>query len=611
MAGIFDDEKYKVASDKAIAFIKRQLNVNNYSLFPRLDEDYYDGYTGRIIAHVDMPEDARVNYPNYIYCDSFYDEKYIGVCSGKHQNTLPATKNLGVEITTHTDQKYVSCVCPLHNNGTWKSETYYRETDFYGVGELVTKSITYWYRQDKVINEGGSNGIKDFSLKYYKWLDDEGAEVDVDNLPESVTEQLAPVPIDPITGEPQRESFLYAKTYTLRPFLLDDTIIDDALPRYADYDTSLYVFADVEYLTETQSIIFDGAVGSSDLPSNPPILAVEPEPFIRDAIVQPYDTKGKLIITWITNFTDACVLHCDGTSQTVRGTKVAKGYYTYHSVIDASLNTSHTYTIEGKGKSITKSFDYVDNNRYLLAGDPQIIAEDSAEKWYKTQNILSPLPTLIIGMGDQVDAITDSIMRTEQYHMFTEKHSVPIATVRGNHDRNEHFLGHYGFPSNAEGASFYFKHNNVLFIAIDTNIIDCEAHRSFIQKALNSNSYRWAILLTHHSLYSTSQAAKTTHVKALREGLTDFIVNQTDICMVIAGHEHFLCRTNYPGKLFFTVPTCTGSKFQAADYPEAPWNEVTDDSKVPMYTVMDVSNDSIRLTTYDIDGNLKDSCVVS
>lgn len=611
MAGLFDDKKYKDASEKAVAFIKRQLNVNNYSLFPRLDEDYDDGYKSRIVAHVEMPKDAKVNYPNYIYCDDFYDEKYVGVCSGKHQNTYPATKNLAVEVTTHTDQKYKSGICPLHNDGTWKTETYYRETDFYGVDGVETKSITYWYRQDKIINEGGSNGIKGFSLKYYKWLDDEGKEIDVDNLPGSVTKRLAPVPIDPDTGKPMTEHFMYAKTYTLSPVLLDDTIIDDALPRYADYDTSLYVFADVEYLTETQSIIYDGKVSASDLPSNPPKLTAEPEPFIRDAIVQPYDTKGKLIITWITNFTDNCTLTFGGKSQSIRGSKVADGYYTYHGVIDASLNASHSYTISGKGVSVTKLFSYIDSNRYLLAGDPQLIAEDSSETWYKIQNILSPLPTLIIGMGDQVDAITDAILRTEQYHMFTEKHSVPIATVRGNHDRNVHFLGHYGFPSNANGANFYFKHNGVLFIAIDTNETDCDAHIQFIQNALNKNTYKWAILLTHHSLYSTSQAANTAHVKALREGLTDFIVNQTDICMVIAGHEHFLCRTRYPGKMFFTVPTCTGSKYQAADYPEAPWNQVTDDSKVPMYTIMDVSDDEIVLTTYDIDGNLKDTCKVS
>ena len=129
------------------------------------------------------------------------------------------------------------------------------------LNKAVMYSETYWYRQDVIINENGSNGIKGFTLKYYKWVDDNGEEVDPDNLPGTVKEIINPVPIDPDTGEPMRESFLYAKTYTLRPTLTDDTIIDDALPRYADFDASLYVFEDVEYLTETTNIIYDGTPG--------------------------------------------------------------------------------------------------------------------------------------------------------------------------------------------------------------------------------------------------------------------------------------------------------------------------------------------------------------
>ena len=34
MAGIFEGEVYKTASKKAVDFIKRQLNVNDYVLFP-------------------------------------------------------------------------------------------------------------------------------------------------------------------------------------------------------------------------------------------------------------------------------------------------------------------------------------------------------------------------------------------------------------------------------------------------------------------------------------------------------------------------------------------------------------------------------------------------
>lgn len=66
---------------------------------------------------------------------------------------------------------------------------------------------------------------------------------------------------------------------------------------------------------------------------------------------------------------------------------------------------------------------------YLICGDPQIIDQSSADAWYKVQKILDPLPALIISMGDQVDAITDALTRTEQFHLFTKEHSVPIATV--------------------------------------------------------------------------------------------------------------------------------------------------------------------------------------
>ena len=82
MTNLFDDEKYQAAAQKAIEFIKRQMNVNNYSLFPVLKEEYADYYTDSVIASVKMPEDAVVNYTTYIWCDQFNDETYSGICSG-------------------------------------------------------------------------------------------------------------------------------------------------------------------------------------------------------------------------------------------------------------------------------------------------------------------------------------------------------------------------------------------------------------------------------------------------------------------------------------------------------------------------------------------------
>ena len=629
-SNIFDEEKYREAAQKAYDFIVRQLNVNDYSLFPRMKENYEDSHTSRIFATVDMPADAKVNYPTYIYCDRFYDHEYQGVCTGGHKNTGTARKTLGVEITVWTDAKYRSCICFLHEDGTWRSEQYFRETDYYATGygdsEKIVKYETYWYRHDKIINESGSNGLKGFDLKYYRWVDDNGDEIDPDHFPakevwtdpeyqaaidayeewESLTpEEQAENPMDP----PERAHFVRAKAYTLRPELMDDTVIDDAIPKYADYDTVQYVYADVEYKTEAQSIIYDGEVSAADLPDTAPELPDLPEPFIRDAIVQPGAVKGQLIITWITNFTDDRTLVFGGNTYTVSGDSVAAGYYTYHATVSAALDQTHQYTISANGVSLTKSFSYPDSSRFLVVGDPQITIPQTADTWYQIQNILDPLPTMIVSMGDQVDAITDAILRTEQYHEFTAQQTVPIATVRGNHDRDVNFLGHYGLP-NASAGNWHFVHNGVLFIEIDSNVSDVVFHRQFITQALQTE-HTWAVLLMHHSMYSTSSRALNNSTSALRNSLTGFIVDETDIDLVMAGHEHFLSHTTYPGKLFFTCATCTGSKYYTADNKDVEWSQVTIDTKVPKYTVMDVTDTLLTLRTYDLSGTMLDMCTVT
>lgn len=629
-SNIFDEEKYREAAQKAYDFIVRQLNVNDYSLFPRMKENYEDSHTSRIFATVDMPADAKVNFPTYIYCDRFYDHEYQGVCTGGHKNTGTARKTLGVEITVFTDAKYRSCICFLHEDGTWRSEQYFRETDYYATGygdsEKIVKYETYWYRHDKIINESGSNGLKGFDLKYYRWVDDNGDEIDPDHFPAKEVwtdpeyqaaidayeewEQLTPEeqaenPMDP----PERAHFVRAKAYTLRPELMDDTVIDDAIPKYADYDTIQYVYADVEYKTEAQSIIYDGEVSASDLPDTAPELPDLPEPFIRDAIVQPGAVKGQLIITWITNFTDDCTLDFGGNTYTVSGDSAAAGYYTYHATVSAALDQTHQYTISANGVSLTKSFSYPDSSRFLVVGDPQITIPQTADTWYQIQNILDPLPTMIVSMGDQVDAITDAILRTEQYHEFTAQQTVPIATVRGNHDRDVNFLGHYGLP-NASAGNWHFVHNGVLFIEIDSNVSDVVFHRQFITQALQTE-HTWAILLMHHSMYSTSSRALNNSTSALRNSLTGFIVDETDIDLVMAGHEHFLSHTTYPGKLFFTCATCTGSKYYTADNKDVEWSQVTIDTKVPKYTVMDVTDTLLTLRTYDLSGTMLDMCTVT
>lgn len=602
----FDEEKYKVASQKAIEFIKRQLNVNNYTLFPTLRTNYDDAHMSTVFANVPMPPGAKVIFPKYIYCDQFYDEVYQGVCSGHHQNTGDARHNLGVEVVVYTDARYAACVCPLHSDGSWRTEEYFKETDYYGIDGTVYKTETYWYVLDKEMNDDHMDGLKEFRLKYYKWLDEDGSEIDVDNLPGLVTWEADEMPTDEF-GEPLPLYLLKTETYRMTPEPSGDEAIDDAVPKYADYDTVLYVFADVEYNTEAESIIYDGVVQSSDLPSNPPVIPAEPAPYIKDVIVMPGAHKGKLIFSWVTNFPGSCLITVNGTTKRAVGENAAGAYFSYSATFDVPAGSEYTYLITGEDAEKEGEFRYPDNNRYLLISDPHIVDDITEGQLWTVKTAVNP--ALTICLGDAVDASTNAIARSDQYSLFTKRQRSPIAMVRGEHEDNPHFLAHYAFP-NGSGANYYFSHDGVLFICVDTNDSP-NVIKPFIQRALASQSYTWAILCMHYSFFSTSEASNSAKVKTLRNSLTNFIVNETNIDLVISGHEHFFCRTRYPGKLFFTVPTCTAAKFYRPDNEEAQWGDVTIYREKPMYTVMDVSNTTLTLQTLDITGALIDTCEVT
>ncbi|MCD7927357.1 MAG: metallophosphoesterase [Oscillospiraceae bacterium] len=603
----FQDEKYQTAAENALAFLKAQMDAGDFPVQPLFKTNYDEDYTGRVFGTVEMPEDATITYPMYICCDQFYDESYSGVCSGKHQNTGDAAKYLGVEVTTWLDMKYRSAICALHDDGTWRTEVYYKETDYYGTDEdTITRTVTYWYRKDVELNTNGKNGIKGFTLKYYDWLDEDGTVVDVDNLPDTVT-----------TGEKvDGATFQYAKTYTLKPQLRDDTVLDSALPYYADYDAELSILADVEYWIPAEqggqaAIYYDGDITLDDLQADPPELPQEPEAWIENLIAQPGSQEGELLLTWTSNFPEDCTLTFNGEEQTVSPSVLASGYRTYHATVEAPLGSSYDFTVEGNDCTATGAVDCPDSTVFLLAGDPQLIDEDDAENWYTVEALAGTLGAAeIVCLGDMTDAIVDTTLQETQYRLLAANQTVPVAAIRGNHDKDAHFFGHYGLP-NADGGSvadFWYTFNGVLFIALDTNSTDCDYHISVMEQALEQE-HDWAVLLTHHSLYSTSQACMTTKVTALREGLTDFILS-SDIDFVIAGHEHFFCRTDYPGKLFLTTGTCTGCKYCSADYTDAAWSQVTVDTHVPMYTVMTVADSEVTLETYNLSGDLLDSCTV-
>ena len=123
MNDIFDEEKYKEASDKCVDFIKRQLNVNDFRYEISFAEEYGSYFTEDVVwGNISgLSSDEDQVFPKYVSTSQFYDYSYTGQVSGT------CTGSGGVNVYVYRDNKYLVLTCPV-NGGSWKTESTYRET---------------------------------------------------------------------------------------------------------------------------------------------------------------------------------------------------------------------------------------------------------------------------------------------------------------------------------------------------------------------------------------------------------------------------------------------------------------------------------------------------
>ena len=147
MAGVFTETKYSDASEKALAFIKRQMNVNNFKFQLNFAEEYADSYSGDVVWGTveGLSTDFEQIFPKFINVESYYDYSYTGTVSGTWSGLGDYT-NYVVNVYVLRDAEYKVASCPLKADGTWTSETNYRE-EYYKTsienGELTSTIEEY------------------------------------------------------------------------------------------------------------------------------------------------------------------------------------------------------------------------------------------------------------------------------------------------------------------------------------------------------------------------------------------------------------------------------------------------------------------------------------
>lgn len=326
-----------------------------------------------------------------------------------------------------------------------------------------------------------------------------------------------------------------------------------------------------------------------------------------------------------------------------------------------ATNTSYTYRIsDGQGAHTAehtfRTDDFDDSWNFLALADAQIgvalkVAEQTAnwDKALETATAEHPNSSFIMHLGDQVEGWGDPVAQYEGFLSPDEVRSYRLGVLKGNHETYgvtpaKHFDDAFALPNEVgNSANYFFEYNNVLFIGLDSNrntSSDIAEHIDYVNDIIGQHGAGadWIIVGFHHALFSQGTHYTDAEVMRLREQLAPAL-SAAGVDLVLNGHDHIYTRTHlmegtnpvapaeparagdvlYPTEgqvLYVTSTTAGGGKyydFQGNDggiYPrirEERARDIAHPSTArwrqdynPDYTNVEVTADSLTLTTYNV-----------
>lgn len=320
-----------------------------------------------------------------------------------------------------------------------------------------------------------------------------------------------------------------------------------------------------------------------------------------------------------------------------------KRHFNHASMTDLEPGTDYAYQVGSDEDGFTEVQQFTTgssggDDEFLVFGDPQVGAgggdPDDAAGWDRTLSSAAATaddPSFFYSLGDQVNSAGNQ----EQYAQYLAPEAtrtIPQATTIGNHDvSSKAYEQHFNRPNVSQdhggggvitsGGDYWFIEDGVLFLNINSNSPDMDAHAEFIDEVVaeHGDQARWTVLGFHHSIYSTATHWDDLDVKRLRKAIPP-VAARNDIDLVVSGHDHIYNRTflmDGEGKpvegseagaeeekedgqtLYLTLTSSSGSKFY--DYvPGLDWEGKSVHNDVPAFTRVRVSDEALRATTYEV-----------
>lgn len=254
---------------------------------------------------------------------------------------------------------------------------------------------------------------------------------------------------------------------------------------------------------------------------------------------------------------------------------------------DLKANTTYYYSYQKDGQWTAPEKYTTDNGSkfsFIFVGDPQIGSSNelkgaATEEFYNAQSAAvandafnwnttlnqamektGNKASFVLSSGDQIQstkkkspnkAAWGSEIEYSGYLNPDVLKNLPVATTVGNHDAdNANYTYHFNTANASElgsngkvGGDYWFKHDNALFIMLNTQDTNVEEHRQFIEQTVAANKdCKWRIVTLHQDIYGSAEHSNEPEITNLRYQLAPiFEDNKVDV--VLTGHDHAYSRT--------------------------------------------------------------------
>ncbi len=312
---------------------------------------------------------------------------------------------------------------------------------------------------------------------------------------------------------------------------------------------------------------------------------------------------------------------------------------TYYYSYTVNETESEVYSFTTDTDDCTTVLFVTDSQIGRSSGTQEEIYQNDTYGWTKTLDTAFEKNSdidFILSSGDQVE---DSYSE-EQYTLFESPailRSAPVAAAIGNHEfYTPNYRHHFNNPNSntfslfnwPAGRGYYFLHNDVLFIVVDSNNFFPSANRRVIKNACKAYpDAKWRVLMMHHSPFDASGADDIGN-KFARFTVVPYI-DEFDIDICLSGHDHYYSRSymikdkritddtsengvykNPEGTLYVTQNSSSGSNYSGTGDKISEYCEFALQEKRTTYSILEIKGNALTLTSYHTDTNEKFDTII-